>query len=406
MRARMIKYTAKGQPYVEREGVRDFGHLSIKCDLDQIERCYGVGIRLYFIFLKFVIGWNALIAVVGIISWAIATSQSQLNGWTTLFVSNYVDSTYTNWFATNVLIFCGWFLFGVVYWIWEKFAFVEKKGAATNDDQITENQHHTTRYVLGVLLTLCYLVGCCAVFYGLLVAQKYVSDDGSNDAINLVMGIPVSLSFVLSTTVWDILSYKVTYFERCKTWSHFRMSQALKLIIFKVCAATVMYTLVPFVLTTTTTSCILQSSATNYFIVLTIDTFIVMVFVKMLAPIIIRRITGRKELPEFNVSDHLLQLIYRQFIIYIGFIIFPLIGILGLVAIILQFIIDRIELLRLCQDPQIIRDHIGNFLLAFCLISAMAAFVTYPNGALWMLFLPNLLPANFRNCTIIFFSSN
>jgi len=43
----------------------------------------------------------------------------------------------------------------------------------------------------------------------------------------------------------------------------------------------------------------------------------------------------------------------------------------------------------------------GLFLLLFFGVVVVSAFFTYPNGALWMVFAPSLLPASFKNCSVV-----
>lgn len=419
----MIRYTAKGQKYVERDELHHFVSGSHKISLasanaESLELHYGAGIRLYFTYMKFAIVWNALLAIAGIVSWAAASKKNSSEGWSALFVSSYADSTV--WLPTNSILFAGWWLFGFLYWSWEKFIFVDAPVAVIHlsppdSDVIQENVDQSSRHYLGIFCTLGALIIAGAVFYGLLVAQRLVGTETNTSAsgtsetsetINIAMGIPLSLSFVICTAIWDTLSYTVTECERCKTWGAFRMSQAVKLIGFKIFASMVMYVLIPFVLVTPqSANCIIESAGTNFFVIVMIDTFLVMIFVNSLLPVIIRRgvrhFFGKEmALPEFNVSDHLLQLIYRQFIIYVGFIVFPLIGVLGLFAICLQYFVDKVQLLHLCQDTHYVREHPGIFLLGFSLFAAATATVAYPNGALWMLYLPHLLPLDLQNCTV------
>ena len=104
--------------------------------------------------------------------------------------------------------------------------------------------------------------------------------------------------------------------------------------------------------------------------------------------------------PEFDLSEQFLQVLYRQFILYIGILVFPLIGILGVVGNLVEYPLDRLQLLRLCKEPHYIIDTHGSFLLIFLLIVGIVAFLMYPNGAFWVLFLPDFLPAGARNCTM------
>ena len=405
----MIKYTSKGQCYVERTN-RDLIDLKQRPSFlndTQIKHYYGTGMYLYFVYMRFIIVWNAIMGIVGIISWSIATSQSPKVGWTTMFVSNYTSETHLNWFITNCIIMGGWFIFGILYWLWETILADYSKAPNANEiiDYGSDLPSKHSRYYVGIIATILYLAFWTPMFYGLLIAQRHVSNFNENATINLLMGIPLSVSFIISNVLWDHISYVVTNYEKWKTWSSFRMSHALKLILFKIASTTIMYTLIPFVLNGVG-ECVIPSSATNFLIIVVVDTFLVMILLQTFGPIFLRFFLRKcfdkqLKLPEFNVSEHLLQLVYRQFILYIGFIIFPLIGLFGLISVCLQYGVDMIQLTKLTQDTHYIQQPIGVFLLLFSIVASTAALITYPNGALWMLFLSGKLPSSFNNCTIL-----
>jgi hypothetical protein len=56
--------------------------------------------------------------------------------------------------------------------------------------------------------------------------------------------------------------------------------------------------------------------------------------------------------PEFDLAEEYLELIYRQFIIYLAFAIVPLVPVLGLLANIVEYRVDKYRLLRICQQPR------------------------------------------------------
>merc|ERR1711991_95060 len=129
---------------------------------------------------------------------------------------------------------------------------------------------------------------------------------------------------------------------------------------------------------------------------------------QIFGPIVVRKLRlccGSKKSdeelrPEFDLSEQFLSVLYRQFILYVGILVFPLIGLRGVVGNLIEYPIDRLQLLRLCQDPHYIIDTHGTFLLIFLLLVGVVAFLMYPNGAFWVLFLPQYLPTNFQNCSM------
>jgi hypothetical protein len=82
------------------------------------------------------------------------------------------------------------------------------------------------------------------VLYGCVVAQRAVAENDVAVVFNIttssLMAVFVSLVFVVLIQVWTWLSYHITAMERNSSWFAFRMSQALKLILFKIGLSTEM----------------------------------------------------------------------------------------------------------------------------------------------------------------------
>jgi hypothetical protein len=84
----------------------------------------------------------------------------------------------------------------------------------------------------------------------------------------------VAFGFAMCHMSWGVLSYRVTRTENNRTWFAFRMSQALKLVIFKILLSTVMYVLISVIVeprNSASPTCNLQFAGINFFIVLLID---------------------------------------------------------------------------------------------------------------------------------------
>lgn len=446
----MYRYDKHGHPYIAREDIpflnqqkrgrglnihTDVTHTNffilehdykypLKIGLDTIEIKYGAGTRLYFTFLKFIFSINVVIGLCGLISWLFFIfdpNKTTPFQWTDLYVSNYLRY-YSDkyWFYCNIIIFSVWILAIPVYFIWERYIFKRIYPSFGNNvpfqnDFIYDNVAKPSRYWLGILLTLIALGISTGVFYGLLQLQNYMSVNIKNGTVifglttNTLMGIPVSLSFVISNLLWNYFSQKVTEKENYKRWTHFRISRSLKLILFKILSATILYTLIATVLIEPpNNNCSIQNSATNFLTTVLIDALL-LTLVDTFVPLLGRRLKMwwyqlESDDPslsiEFNVSEDLLQIMYRQFIICIAILVFPLVGIFACLVNLLQYGIDKYRLLRICKDPQYIEEKLGLAMFIFIVINMIASTITYPNGALWILFLPKLLPDGFQNCTM------
>lgn len=83
----MIRHTSKGQLYydidyevVENDravppGPTETTNDAVFYPLDDMEFRYGRGTRLYFSFVKAITLWNAVLATIGVVGWAVAVSN-------------------------------------------------------------------------------------------------------------------------------------------------------------------------------------------------------------------------------------------------------------------------------------------------------------------------------------------
>lgn len=418
-----IEYTSRGQPYVPRTTSRlalfHFTNISTRSSLNTIEEECGAGTRLYFEYLKFVFLLNLLIAIIGCINWGLFLSNDlppEPFTWSDLFVTNYTQRSAISWFWTNFAIFCCSWIAGPVYLIWENLYFkriTPKVSAPSREDVIPQNRGKSSHYLVSAFT----VTGCVAfsgtIFYALLEAERYVTLTYGSDNIvlfnitaGMLMGIPVSLSFVLCNTIWDFVSFQLTQMENNKTWFRFRVSHGVKLILYKIATGTIMYVLIAKVLPEPPSSCLLESAGNNFLITVVIDILLITIFVQVFLPMIVRAFKVRvlkkaTEKPDFDIAEQLLLVLYRQFIINIAVIVVPPIGILGVIATIVQYIMDKYKMIRVCQaPPHYIEEKPGIFLFMVGWLVSAATFLTYPNGTLWMLFIPQYLPNGYQNCSI------
>jgi len=103
--------------------------------------------------------------------------------------------------------------------------------------------------------------------------------------------------------------------------------------------------------------------------------------------------------PEFEVAEQYLNLIYRQFIMYISFPFFPLIGLVSLICNLVEYvqilhscnmgfylscrfsyILDKVILLRICKTPPQLRGSMKHYLIFFLFVSGILSLVLFPYG--------------------------
>jgi len=344
------------------------------------------------------------------------------------FVSSYVRPNQDkSWFGTGCASIFLWFIFGGGYFLWEHFVYTplpthDNIWAMDDKDEIEKNLRWTereraVRRLATILLSLAVLAACAAILYGLIELQNYLQRNVNITLpyveMSVVWSIVVSLVLVLMNIAWNPVSLQITRLERHKTWSHFRIWHAFKLIIFKLVLATVLYLLVAIVLEepsgSSAPACPMLDAGTKFLLILVFDVTLGNL-VEVLGPGVRRgcfklqccrkcRGTGSDEdlKPDFNIAEEYLQVLYRQFILYVGTLVFPLIGILGFIANLIEYPIDKYRMLRVCREPRRVEQKMGRFLFAFMMMVGIVGMLTYPNGALWMLWAPTKLPTNFRD---------
>jgi len=87
----------------------------------------------------------------------------------------------------------------------------------------------------------------------------------------------------------------------------------------------------------------------------------------------------------FDVSFEYLHLLYRQFIVFLGMSIFPLVSVLGLVAFLVEYRCDKLRFLKLSKNPHRMNGSMKFWLVVFLFINAVLAAASFPNGTIWIL---------------------
>jgi len=105
--------------------------------------------------------------------------------------------------------------------------------------------------------------------------------------------------------------------------------------------------------------------------------------------------------PEFDIAQEYLEIFYRQFIIYLGMTVFPALAILGFIANILEYPLDRIRMLRICQRPKRIDLSMKRFLLFWLILIAVAATFAPPQGAFWVMWVSRDFRPIFNCCQVL-----
>lgn len=404
----MEEYTRKGQRYIPRQVAdRDGARWGSwwRTHLQEVEERYGQGTRMYFTFSKILVFYNACIALISLVAWcSYLYDLGRPFRAEDFFVGFYPEPSLWRW--TNIALVVFWFAIGPLYYAYERWWCSSGPDLLVAGRGVARPQTNVPLwwgYTLSTLLTLICLAIGSGILYGLAVAQEHVYEMyGRNTALANFVTLVVSIGFVLIVQVWDVLAYHVTELEHNRTWFAFRMSLSFKLIGFKIVLATMLYLIISFVVTppeaaplvATQYGCTAVTNSGVQFLILVVGDLVANFVAQVVAPLV------TCSQPEFNIAENLLVLSYRQFLLYMGVLMFPLLAALVVVIGTIQYWVDRIRLLRICRETHFIPERPGFFLLLFLWLIAVAALLSYPNGALWILMAPASLPSSFQNCTI------
>lgn len=405
-----LMFTPRGIPYLKKTGEEDDDEeamneharvkLSIFVSMEELERRYGIGTRLYYNFLKYLMITNTILFVIASVHYFTFLGREGIKfDTTTLFISQYTRDDFGLWFAMNIIAIVCWFSFGPIYYIYvvkrlakAQISDHDNLFAAYEKDDIHDNYKYTsTNRFWRRFASYCLFVFLIGVSAGATYGIQYAGRDVYGQTFN-VINFLVTGSVAFINQFFQQISIFMVKFEKHKTWSLFRKHHVIKLLSFKMINIVAMYAALQLV---NTSGCIFQDTGSKFLTLLLLELF-VMTPIEMIVPLL--RIWAAKRFkilrgkgsdddarPEFDVAQEYLELFYRQFVIYLGMSVFPMVTFMGLFINILEYPLDKFRMLYICQKPKRLDLSMRRFLLFWLLITALAALLSWPQGAVWIL---------------------
>lgn len=327
-----------------------------------------------------------------------------------MFIAAYTPAQKTSWTVLTIISVVGWFVIPVVYYVYMS---VRHKNADLHDnifvmegdeDRIYENEHvsSTKKFVCRTLtwtIFVLYLAISCVIVY-------YVQSWGTKDAIkdNMFLSLLVTCIISVISVIWNTLCpMLVTGLEYRASWTNLRRNIIIKLYAFKIINITVTYAALRYAFATEY-ACPLQDSGKKFFTLIITDIFVfnivdyAMPFGYYVArkfatyytrfrniPVLFTENSDESERAEFDVSTELLELLYRQFVAYIGSVSMPMITFLVLIANIVEYVLDKLFFTKVTQKPKRLDNAMTTYVTIFLVISALAGLFSYPTGAFFVL---------------------
>ncbi|KAJ4457987.1 putative DUF590 family protein [Paratrimastix pyriformis] len=406
--------------------------LKMGSSLKEIETQYGTGVSLYFVFLRFIIFlnfWLGCIALGNFIPSLAHVQLSSLTGFINIFyIESYSPEVWIYWIITACAAVGCSLLAGYAN---KRRADTEKElkrealmvdmdtinkylcvydidgneEALTMDINVVhplENKYvrtssHYTRLFFSYLLFVIMLVAGGVAVYFITWGGKKLStvDFWGRDWL---LSIIVSVANTAVRQCWAIMCRALTNFEKHKFWSGYRRHTLVKLFLFKFLNAGVLYFSQYFVYSaedssSTATTCPLADAGTQFLVNYIID---ILVFCGTGTLLPIFRFyclrsggkSGKKKnsdyKDEFDTAEEHLDVLYRQFILFLAGTIVPMVYFLGFVGAIIGYYLDKLRVIRLCSvKPMHTSPH--KLLLWVLILTALAAVFIFPNGILWIL---------------------
>jgi hypothetical protein len=260
-------------------------------------------------------------------------------------------------------------------------------------DRILENQDYSrTNCAIRRIISAIVFVGLIgASATGIYFLQAWGTE--TYVQTNFWLSLVVTAIIAIINLIWSFICAILVGFEKHRTWSAHRKHHTIKLYLFKIINVTAMYAALQWAFARPD-SCPLQDVGVKFFLLIILDLFVMNVVEFVVPPLktwATRNIrclktegSDESELPEFDVAEEYLELLYRQFVLYIGMLTLPLITLVALVTNLVEYPLDKLRMLRICQRPKRLNSRLTGFIVIFMCCSALAGFLSYPFGGLWL----------------------
>lgn len=432
--------------------------LPFRISFDEIERRFGVGTRVYWHFLTFIIVSNLLLGIVMGASFLQymttnrADSVAQVHcfevaapffvvpdgsgaaapvkllfeggvrqelareslapplkfSFNEIFISAYTRANNRGaWIATTVIAVLLTHLFPVAFYFYiKKRVLANKQNEYDNPfafsgletTQIPGNDRYTEftrtlRTIGSIAVYLLLLVISFAIIFSL-ESQKRDNRGAVTIANVDIIDIAVTLVVTIINAVFGALAGVMTTFEKHLTYAAYRRSHTIKLYSFKILNVSAMYAAVGVV---AISSACPYFDAGRKFLILILTDLVVQNLLEILVPWIKMRVlplistkfagssSDEANRPEFDLAQEYLELFYRQFVIYVGFTVFPLLPLCGFIVNLIEYPLDKYRMTKVCQRPKRVDVSMKWLLSVLLLCNAVIAFALPPLGTVWLL---------------------
>jgi len=213
--------------------------------------------------------------------------------------------------------------------------------------------------------------------------QRAARDNGGNTLASFLIALAVGIIGI----IWEWICNKLTKLEYWAYWSDYFKSTTVKVLLFKILNIFTVF-LVKRIEAVEDNSgrCQLEDEANQFLLLIAFNSA-----ATVLNLLYVAFFTDKNEerspdgWREFILSQEYVEIVYRQFLLGMGFIVMPMIVVFGLAANILEYWCDKYRMLRLCHKPGATKSTFRGVLAFYFFLSALFILASFPNGAIFIL---------------------
>ena len=399
--------------------------LPMKTSMEEIEARFGEGTEVYFMFTKYLVGVNIVLAIAGLVMWGVFVARDSsartvlcnypnfnmsntegcaektrpLRWHETFFTSAFSHREQKPWLIYACVCIGIWLIAGPLFWLLDKIFDDETSTVSTKVrtiDVIPGNINYPAakKYIFRALFAVVFfmLLPCTAF---LTYLSKEIKN-GTSFFKDLLTNI-LSLALIgVANVVYSVAATQMTNLERYNTWSTYNKMLLLRKFFFKICNTSCGYFAMAWNKADPYT-CQMHEGASYFVLHLVLELAknaleVIKPLGKAFAFLEVDlfkcfRNKGSDEdtLPRFLLAEEYQELLYRQFLSYLASLTCPAASVLVPIINIVEYFFDKWRMLKLCKKKLRVDDHLSEEIMLGMLIAAVFAVFVYPYGFFWLL---------------------
>lgn len=385
------------------EHARPSNHMCMPPDV--VAERFGEGIAAYFHYSRVLLAANFFTMILQIICYCIfdRTSNIGSNWYNMFFISTFQTGQKNIWIGINsgCIIISGIALPAFLFY--RRGADKEPSNQKEKKDAIvrytTEGKIDVSHHFRGTGSKVIRILFSIFIFGALLLVQVIVSfyvtkieETSTSDGISFLIAIIVSVL----NLVYSIIADYLTEMEKPRTLHGYKVSITSKLLLFKLGNVITVYTAKNY---SKVKDCAYNVIGQQFLYMLVVD-ITLNNFLELAVPHLTSKFwiwmamrdknnlqSDQDLLPPFDVAYEYLDVIYRQYILYMAMTVFPLAAPLAWLGQLVEYWLDRMKLFKFTGKPKSMEYSTteGVMIMLFQFLALMAALFTPYAGVVWIL---------------------